>query len=304
MKMYDASHPGMTSVHRRMFSILGWIIFAIAAGVFMYAGLQIVGIVSEDAKANNTTSAMQGYTSGAPDAMLALNELTAQADADQPLTEEEIAVMDAAAVEAGENDDFQIDFAGLQQTAPDTRAWIRIPDTNINHPVMQGRDNEEYLKKSPDGSANRSGSIFMDYRCHTDFTDRNTILYGHRMNNNTMFAQLHKFEDKTFRATHPYIYVNLPDGTVLTYRIFAVYVPGNLLSGHPYQVAWMSDQDFVDWAQAERQRPYYFDSTQLFSPQDHIITLSTCVRGDGGKRFIVQGRLISHTFDNAAPAAA
>ena len=73
----------------------------------------------------------------------------------------------------------EVDFDALKEKNEEIIAWIYIPDTNINYPVVQGEDNRKYLNVMPDGTPHFSGSIFMDYRCEADFSDPHTILYGH-----------------------------------------------------------------------------------------------------------------------------
>ena len=75
--------------------------------------------------------------------------------------------------------------------------WIEIPNTNINYPVLQSEDNNYYLKRDIYKNYLASGSIFLDYR-NNDFSDENTVIYGHYMRNNTMFGQLKKFKEEKF----------------------------------------------------------------------------------------------------------
>ena len=74
---------------------------------------------------------------------------------------------------------FAIDFANLQQVNREVTGWIWIYDTVVNYPLVQsGKNNDAYLHKTYDGTSNSSGSIFMDYRNASDFSDTNTIIYG------------------------------------------------------------------------------------------------------------------------------
>ncbi|MGN0592068.1 MAG: class B sortase [Ruminococcus sp.] len=83
-------------------------------------------------------------------------------------------------------------------------AWLYIPETNINHPVMYSGDNEFYLHRAYDGSYLYAGSVFLDGRCSPDFFGTVSILYGHHMNNGSMFADVEKFMDAVFFEYHPY----------------------------------------------------------------------------------------------------
>lgn len=81
-------------------------------------------------------------------------------------------------------------------------AWITVPDTKIDYPIMQGEDNTEYLNKAPDGSFELSGSIFLDSRNASDFSDPYSLVYGHHMENGIMFGALDKFLEEDFFHSH------------------------------------------------------------------------------------------------------
>lgn len=92
----------------------------------------------------------------------------------------------------------QVDFASLQNINPEVIAWIQIPALDISYPVAKGTDNAYYLQHMINGETNKSGSIFMDYHNQEDFTDRNTIIYGHNMRDGSMFGTLEKYQDQEF----------------------------------------------------------------------------------------------------------
>ena len=81
-----------------------------------------------------------------------------------------------------------LDIAALRLVNPDVLGWIYMPGTVVSYPLMQTRERDEYLNKAWDGSANNSGSIFLEKSNHRDFSDFNTIIYGHHMQNGTMFS--------------------------------------------------------------------------------------------------------------------
>lgn len=114
----------------------------------------------------------------------------------------------------GKNNKAVIDFLKLKKENPDLVAWIKIPGTRIDYPVVQGKDNEEYLHKTFTGVRNNSGTIFLDCQCAGDFSSDNNILYGHHMRNGSMFADLLKLRDADFLKKHNIIYLYLPDKTL------------------------------------------------------------------------------------------
>ena len=105
-----------------------------------------------------------------------------------------------------------VDFEGLKRMNKECIGWIYIPDTVVSYPVMQANNNSRYLDILPDGTANKEGSIFMDCRNDPGLSDRNTILYGHNMNNGSMFAVLSKYRRSSFFNAHRTIYYLTPDG--------------------------------------------------------------------------------------------
>ena len=116
-----------------------------------------------------------------------------------------------------------LDWNALWEQNEDIYAWIYIPNTNIDYPVLQhATDDTYYLEYNLDGSKGRPGCIYSEHKYNSkDFMDFNTALYGHNMRVGTMFATLHNFEDSTFFNENRYIYIYLPDGTVYVYDIFA-----------------------------------------------------------------------------------
>ena len=109
-----------------------------------------------------------------------------------------------------------VDFEALKKINPEIIAWIRIPDTKIDYPVVQGTDNEFYLKHTFKKTEHVAGSIFLDKDNSPDFSNRKSILYGHNMKDGSMFQGLHKYENEQYLETHNKVYLYLPDGQSLT----------------------------------------------------------------------------------------
>ncbi len=107
----------------------------------------------------------------------------------------------------------KIDFKKLKKINPDVIGWIYVPGTEIDYPIVQGKDNKKYLHETVDGKKNPSGAIFMDYKGKKDFSADNNVIYGHHMKNGTMFADLLKFREKAFVKKHSVIFLTTPDDT-------------------------------------------------------------------------------------------
>ena len=140
----------------------------------------------------------------------------------------------------------EIDFAGLKAVNPDVIAWIQILALDISYPVVQGKDNAYYLHHLFSGESNINGSIFVDCHNQPDFTDQNTIVYGHNMKNGSMFGTLDKYQDKELFEQHPEFYLYLPD-KILKYRIFSCYAGRTGSEGYRYHFPEAEDfQIFLD----------------------------------------------------------
>ncbi len=188
----------------------------------------------------------------------------------------------------------EIDFEDLkEQVNPDIYAWLYIPDSTIDFPVLQHpEDNSYYLNYNIDGSKGRPGCIYTENTNSKDFTDHNTVMYGHNMRNGTMFAGLHKFEDAEYFADNPYIYVYTPD-EVFVYRIFGAYEFSNihLLAGYETETE-EGFGEYLEDVMSVRSMNSNFDSDVQVTEKDRILTLSTCVSGKADKRWLVQGVLL------------
>ena len=115
-----------------------------------------------------------------------------------------------------------IDFGALREISKNAVAWLFAPDMNINYVVAQANNNSYYLRRLLDGTYASGGSLFADYRCSADFSDWNTVIYGHQMNNGTMFGELANYRDPAYYAEHPVMYLYVP-GRRYTLELVAGY---------------------------------------------------------------------------------
>lgn len=188
-----------------------------------------------------------------------------------------------------------VDFESLKQENEHIYAWINVPGTQVNDPVLQHPDKAEYyLSRDIKHNWSVYGEIFSQFYNSKDFTDNMTVLYGHNMRNGTMFGDLHKYEDELFFAQNPYIYVYTED-KILIYKIFAAYQYGNL---HLLLNFQMNDTDnfgmYLDSVKEIVQSDVnHYDSYANVTSADKVITLSTCVSGNKQLRYLVQGKLVA-----------
>lgn len=106
-----------------------------------------------------------------------------------------------------------IDFDRLREANPDVAAWIDFPGQAISYPIVQGEDNEHYLKYTFEGKRNSGGCIFLDSRNTGLMADGNTIIYGHNMRNGSMFGTLKRYMEEDHCRQFPYFDIYTPDKT-------------------------------------------------------------------------------------------
>lgn len=184
----------------------------------------------------------------------------------------------------------EIDFQALKSVNEDVIGWIYVealPD--INYPVVQGPDNNTYLHMTYEGNYNFAGTIFMDYENSSDFSDCNTLIYGHNMKNGSMFAQLKKFtqNEETYQKSR-YFWIFTPEASY-RYEVIAAYTTA--VDSDTYTLFKGPGEEFLG----------YLDKIRGFSElkidpesrdlniKDKIVTLSTCT-GNEATRYVVQGR--------------
>ena len=195
---------------------------------------------------------------------------------------------------SGEDDSVvlpSVDFEILQENGPDIIAWLTLPDTAVNYPVTQAEDNDYYLRHLYDGTYNKAGCLFADYENKKDFSDRNTIIYGHNMRDGSMFASLNEYKEQSYYDSHPQMYLVTPDGGYLC-DIFAAFEAKPKESGSdtsPWRMEWKDDGAYTTWLSVMADRSVVETDVTVTS-SDKVLTLSTCTPG-GASRFIVMGKL-------------
>lgn len=180
-----------------------------------------------------------------------------------------------------------VDFEALLEINPDVVGWIYIPGTNINYPVVCGQDNEYYLYRLVDGASNKAGSIFMDFRNDRDLVDENTVLYGHHMQNQSMFAHLTKYMDQSFYDAQPYGFFLTPENNYLV-EFFSGYVTD--VSAEAWKLRFASYDQFSQWLNQISVRSYFANQVYV-TAYDRILTLSTCTFDYDDARFVLHGVL-------------
>lgn len=191
-------------------------------------------------------------------------------------------------------EEIPIDFAAMQEVNPDIYAWIRIEGTNIDYPVVQSStDDSYYLNHTIEGKEGYPGSIYTESVNSKDFSDFNTILYGHNMRDGSMFQNLHNYEDSAYMAEHPEVIIYTPDH-VYRYQIFAAVTYSDVHLYHEFDYTTESGrQAFLDSILSSRGMADTIRDDVPVSAADKFLTLSTCIGGQSDKRLIVEAVLQS-----------
>ncbi len=196
---------------------------------------------------------------------------------------------------------YDVRFADMYNINPDIHAWIKIPGTPIDYPVLQSQVSDLYYeRRSYTGDYSVSGCIFTQYFNYPDFSDRNTVLYGHYMLDGTFFGTLHNYKDPEFFEKNRYVYITIP-GHVLVYDIFAAYETDNR---HVLTLCnYSDDEEYLAYLQSclnpSTMVRTIREGTEL-TVDDKIITLSTCTSyyTYSNRRYLVQGVLVADVETN------
>jgi sortase B len=186
------------------------------------------------------------------------------------------------------------DYKALKKLNTDICGWIVIPAVSISYPVLQHNDNQYYLTHLYNNTNNHVGSIFMDYRVAKDYSDFNTILYGHNMKDKSMFAKLHLFRKKKNWKKNPFIYIYTDKG-IRIYKIFSAFAGD--ANGLSYAIGLNQDSsknEFIDYAK----RHAVYNTKIVPKPSDTILTLSTCSDSAHKYRMIVQAVYVKSSEDH------
>lgn len=180
-----------------------------------------------------------------------------------------------------------IDFEGLRAQSTDYVAWIYSPNTPINYPIAYTDNNFYYLDHIPGEIQNANGTIFIDCRNASDFSDQNTCIYGHNMNDGSMFASLRSYREAGYYEEHPVIYLSTQN---FNYRLDLIAGFITEPTSFAYAPNFDSPDQFMGHIQLARDLSTFQSDVEV-SETDKIVTLSTCTyeRDDG--RYVVVGKL-------------
>ena len=184
---------------------------------------------------------------------------------------------------------YKMVFDELKEINKDTIGWLKVNNTNIDYPVVQGEDNDYYLNRDYYQNKNRHGWIFVDYRNSIESLNRNTIIYGHNLANQKMFGTLrYALNSAWYEKTNNQIITFNTIYANMRFQIFSIYkVP---VTTDYLTTKFGTDEKFMEFINMIKERSIYDFNVEV-KPEDHILTLSTCSNGHD-QRLVVHAKLL------------
>ena len=240
---------------KKVFNIIWAILIIIAIGVGIYCGIMIYNAQKEYKEVEDTN-----------DEIISLYTKNTSED---------------------DTEEFSVDWESLLNINSEIVAWIRIPNTNVNYPIVQSDNNNQYLRRNIYGNYSYGGCIFVDSAIESPFNTGNTIIYGHNLNNGSMFSNLKKYKDEDYAVTHKDIYIYLSNGEQKQYKIFSF----TKVKENNYDIY----NNSVDDLDAYYEIISKYNQLPLDENIDNtkpILTLSTCTNGNKQDRYVIQAYLV------------
>lgn len=188
----------------------------------------------------------------------------------------------------------EINFDELKEKNSDVIGWIYLPGTKLNYPIVRGEDNDFYLHQTIEKTYSFGGTIFLDVNCARDWSSRHNIIYGHNMNDGSMFRPIIRYKEQDYYDKNPFMYLSTPDGN---YRldIFAGFITES--ESEVYSTFFTSGESFAKWAEKMAEKSSI--TTDLIpSENSKIITLSTCTYERQDMRYVLMA-IMRPVTDNA-----
>jgi len=204
---------------------------------------------------------------------------------DSKIVAETESVQDTEAVE----EMISVDVAALKEAYPDVVGWIYCPGTVVNYPIVKGKDNDYYLHRLMDGEYSLGGTLFMDYRNTGDFSDWNSIIYGHNMKNGSMLAVLTEYYEQEFYEKHPVWYLFTEECDYQMELVGGYTTPAD---SNTYSFPESAEAKAALAEKADRNST--FESDMVIGEEERLVTLSTCVYDYENARYVLVGVLREH----------
>ncbi|HUM83248.1 MAG TPA: class B sortase [Lachnospiraceae bacterium] len=282
--------------HRSFGSVIRIIVLIVALGVFCYAGWQLYLIYHGYAAAgseydnlkNEFTTPNSGADTSSDEASDSSPDGSAAASSEGGDSSSADETVSWPAIEDAEPP-VDVDWNDLKSINPDIVGWLYIDaEDNISYPICKGTDNSYYLHHTFRKEALFAGSIFMDYNNSGEFTDPNTVIYGHNMKNGSMFGMLKFIKGQKKYDSDPYFWILTPKGNY-RYHIYAAF--DTAVDSDTYTLFSANGPEFLAWEQKMQGKSEVANSVPL-TADDKTVTLSTCT-SDSSTRCVILGKCVS-----------
>lgn len=192
-------------------------------------------------------------------------------------------------VQEEEKPKYVVDFEALKQQNSDTVAYLKVENTNVDYVVVKGNDNDYYLNHNFKKEYNVAGWIFADYKNKFDGTDKNIVIYGHNMQDGSMFASLKEILTENWQNNEKKQITLVTEKETITYEIISSYS----IEAEDYYIKTLFDNnmEFSEFLTTISKRSYYEYNANL-NTSDKILTLSTCT-GNGKGRIVIHAKQVS-----------
>ncbi|MDD4510394.1 MAG: class B sortase [Oscillospiraceae bacterium] len=259
------------------------VLCALLLGVFLYSGYSVIRIADDYRRAEQIRAEFSEFKPSQPQTA----DVTHITDG-EVATEIEPTSSDSGIPSATEPP-VNSSLLEAQKINGDILGWITVDGTMIDYPFVRSKDNADYLRTDLYGNYSVAGTVFMDYRCEGDLSSFNTILYGHKMKDSSMFSDLGLFADDAFWAEHTGGTLYLPDVTyTLEVFAYAVVQSTDMKLYAPYIEA--PPEDKTELLRYIREQARQYREIEV-GTDDQILLLSTCSYEYSGARSIVVAKI-------------
>ena len=253
-----------------MKKVLRTVLLVVFIAAFLFSGGMVIKELHDRrVSASYLHSFQEAYAPTIPTGSSVVPPESKESSQNAPGTEDESEVPE----DTGPVDTSNPEIIQLTADYPDAVGWLTVEGAGVSHPFALGETNRTYIRSALDGSYVRSGTLFIDYRNSRDMRDSLTVLYGHNMNNGTMFSNLSKYLDSEYILFYPDVYVSLPDRTE-HYTVWAAMIADAVYDKLFNNAGVTGDIQYI--ADYVGENADYINHTLTVSGSDRLLVLSTC----------------------------
>lgn len=270
-----AANPGRTHNRKRRKNgkVLYYLVLVLLLGVLVFSSVKIITYLKDQKNAQASQDNMNNE----------FVQPTPTPDPDDGEDTDKDKDKDKTEVVSQPEHKGKIDFAAMQEKYPDVVGWIYGANTGLDWPIVQTAEEggEYYLYRDINGKDNKNGTVFLDWRCASDFSTQNNMIYGHNMKTGLMFAPLIKYKSQAFFDAHPYLYLYTPSQTYKVHLFAGMETPHDS-EVYSYNLSSSYLQECINSST--------FNSG-LGVPTGNILTMSTCDYDYANARYVLLGEL-------------